>query len=248
MSRSETVRSNSLVKPDSSIKQDALDCYRVFRLNLRKMICDFKLVALTAVTVGLSGNVLGEGTVSVGATPAAAARVKLEVVIPKLVALQVGSSTDTVDTLTCKSTIEIGGNEITLTNQEWDGITDPETTTPLPDGVASSPDISIIGGTRWRAQINVYALGGAVTITSAASNGDFLQSSAGDQIALNSIGVASAGAVSHPSSLNGGSTTISQNGNGIVNKSGSWTYNLTTSSTLAAGTYESTITYTATIL
>jgi hypothetical protein len=245
MSRSKTVLPSSLVKPDSGIEQDALEFCHVAKVSLRKLVCRCKLMILTVIACGLSGNVLGEGTISVGGTTSAA-RINIQVLIPNVIALQVGSTGNTVDTLTWESTIEVGGVPITLANQDWDGTT-PGTTSPLPDGVTTSPDITQTGP-RWRAQVRVFALGGDVTIASSASNGDFLQSTAGHQIALSNITVAGPGNLPHPNSLNGGSSTVLSDASGVVNRNGRWGYRLTTASTLAAGTYQSTITYTATIL
>ena len=247
MNRPQPVFPKNLMKSDSSIACDALELYWNVIHQTRNAFNRLKPAILAALAFGLSGGAFGEGTISVGATTSTA-RINIEVVIANVVALQVGSGGNTVDTLTWDSPIEVGGTQITLANQDWDGTT-PDTTSPLPDGVTSSPDITLNGnGVRWRARVRVFALGGDVTITSSASNGDYLQSSGGDQISLSSIDVNSPAGLPHPDVLNGGSSTILPNGNGIVDRSGRWRYRLDTSSTLAAGTYQSTITYTATIL
>ena len=188
----------------------------------------------------------GEGRISVG--NAASARINLQVTIPNVIALQVGNPGSSVDTLSWESTIEVSGTTINLADQDWDGTT-PDTPTEIDTSVGTNTNIRINGaGNRWRARVRVYALGGDVTIASSASNGDFLVNPDGHTIALSNIDVRSPGRLRHPDALNGGSSTILANGAGIVRQNAWWRYRLTTSSVLASGTYQSTITYTATLL
>ena len=192
-------------------------------------------MALTLMT----GSVLADGKISVGnAATAASAQLRVQVVIPKIMGIRIGAANSAINTLPFSATVEVDGNQVSGNDIPWGG----------GEGVVRLYPSGYPGFIGWGVSAAIYASGGDVTITSAGSNGDSLVSAEGNTIPLTVFRTYRYfGALDHPSSLNGGSMTISAPGNGVVNQTGGWAYvfNSASAGVRPAGTFNTTITYTA---
>jgi hypothetical protein len=196
-------------------------------MKISKLACAASATAiLLAPSLGLT-----EGKISVDATPSAVARINLAVVIPKVVALKVGASGATIDTLTFNGiNVDVGATTITGSGNNWDG-----TAPTFPNGGAAQT----LG-------VRVFSNGGDVTINQTdATSGNLVGVTPANTIPLTDITVTG---VSITAPTAGSPSTTVTATNGIVNATDTWSYNFSASTTYAAGTYSAQLTYTATVL
>jgi hypothetical protein len=180
-----------------------------------------------------------ESNVVTTTTGSATARLKFEVVIPRVLYLQVGTGT-------------------------------PVTTDTTQDQIVFSPTATqIVNNTANLAGTGGDLTGGAVTVRVFANSGNVTLSAAGSNAAGNTSGmqlgaattyipwteiVATAAAgttgsgftaatINHPT-IGTGSVTLTAAG-GVVRQAGKWTFAYANSGTYAPGTYDGTVTYTA---
>ena len=147
------------------------------------------------------------------------ARVNINVVIPRFLALRVGTGA----ILTTNTTVDTVSFNV-----------------PVAD-VGNSTPVAGTGGDLTGGQVTVALLGnvGNVNLSATApvlSNGT-------ETIPWNQISVATTGGATHPA-IGGGPASFVATAR-VVNVSGTWTYSYLNASMPAEGTYSSTITYTA---
>lgn len=190
-----------------------------------------KKLAIVAAAVGTlfaSQLALAESDVNTAAGPStAAARLDFEVVIPRVLFLQVGtgSSTPRAD----DTTVDM----ISFT-------------VPAAD-LGSGLDIAGTGGDLGAGAVNVRLFGNAgdITLSAASSGGLDLETSAGDTLPWTEIKVTTAAgttangyvatAIPHPT-INAAGTVITA-ASKVVRQHGTWTFAYDNSTTYAAGTY-----------
>ncbi|MDH6170602.1 hypothetical protein M2282_005777 [Variovorax boronicumulans] len=199
-----------------------------------------RLLVISAAALALVGGpAMAESqygyTTTVGAQVTATARVNLSIVVPKLILLRVGSTTAGGDTLGWTSGFDIPPTPVANSNQNyaWSGAAPVATTSANPGALLASAWTNSSGGGDLSYTATAFGTGGPtlanITVTSAASTG---------------------AALNHPlpAALATASTTVTHfNPNALSNSN--WTYALAgTPGTWQAGTYTSTVTYTATSL
>lgn len=182
-----------------------------------------KLKVLAAAVV-LAMPLIANAESTIALTPSTgtmttAARVNINVVIPRFLALQVGTGA-------------------ILTNN---GTIDDVDFNVLPASIGNGIPVAGTGGDLTGGRVTVELRGnvGSVNLSSTApdlSNGT-------QTIPWGQISVATIGGATHPA-INGAPSSFTHT-NRVVNVSGTWTYSYLNATTPAEGTYSSTITYTA---
>ena len=173
------------------------------------------------------------GTGAVSAT----ARVNLRINVPKLILLRVGSNNATVDTITWDMTpawVTSPGSLVsggTSTNTPWDGAAPTFTAAANPAGS------NVLTAYAW-----TNAAGASLTVATTTA----MAPATGPT--MTNITVGSTGTLTHPG-LNLGTATPTPLSIGTA-YTGTWTYGLNVPSPMnwAAGTYNATVTYTASAL
>lgn len=182
-----------------------------------------------AAAVALAMPLAASAESTIATTPAApatmttSARVTINVVIPRFLALRVGTGA----ILTNVSTIDVVSFNV-----------------PVADVGNNSP-VTGTGGDLTAGQVTVQLRGNVGDVNLSATAAD-LTNGTGQTIPWNQIAVATSGGATHPAI---GGTAVSFGASArVVNVNGSWTYSYLNATTPAEGTYASTITYTATSL
>lgn len=166
-----------------------------------------------------------ESDITVGAG-SASADLTLRVVIPRVLYLAVGT-----------------GNATLADNATVDTVEFNYSTNPQDVGAgAAAPAGSITGNV---VPVRVFGNNGQIQI--AASNGTLTEPVSGDTIPLSSISATSSDAANLPSPAAGGSVNVAVSTGRVTNRTANWTYAYANTANAAAGTYEGTITYTATM-
>jgi hypothetical protein len=193
-----------------------------------------KLFYILSVSLALSsGAVMAESTYGYSSagtgTVTATARVSLNVTVPKLILLKVGTASATVDTLSWTSATSIPSTPTAATNGnnaaiDWDG---------------TAPTITLTNP----AALNVAAWTNAATTSNLTCSVDAWNAAGGP--ANSDFTVTSGGTLAHPGANLGACAPTNFTKNSVV--TGTWTYALGgTPSTWSAGVYTTTVTYTAT--
>jgi len=211
--------------------------------TLRLSAC---LAALSVPVLALPGLALAEAGISTGTgtVTGVQARVNLSVVIPRFLIFKVGDFGTTANTVTWTVAPENNGTAVgnNVADESYDGPIPFTTGTTVADDDSTSTATD--DGT-----LDVYAFGndGDITITTSASNGEFLVGSAPTAtIPLSDISVVG---LLHPTGgasngLNLGTSTVPAVNNVAVLDT-EWTYDYSASTNPAADTYNTAITYTA---
>jgi hypothetical protein len=190
-------------------------------------------LALASGSAAIAESQYGYATAT-GATVTATARVNLSIVVPKLILLRVGTTTTGGDTLSWTADFGITPTPTVANNQNyaWTGAAPTTTTGTNPAVLASAWTNSSTGGSLSYVATDFAAGGptlGNITVSSVTGSG---------------------AALNHPlpAALATASTTsTSFAANTLANSN--WTFALAgTPATWRAGTYTSTVTYTATAL
>lgn len=190
-------------------------------------------LATAAMALALlgSGTALAESTYGYSAagtgTVTATARVNLQVLVPKLILLRIGSAGSTVDQLSWSATASIPAGSVAPTDGAgtgvtWDGTAPTITAGTQPGGLSVAAWSN--GGT---STINCAV--GAWNASGGPTNADFA--------------VTSTGTLNHPGANLGACASTSFTGNSL--RTGTWSFSLNgTPSSWTAGTYTNTVTYT----
>ena len=170
-----------------------------------------------------------------GAGLSAHAKLKLKVIVPRIVILKVGDLGATVNEITWDAT------GTTATDAIYSGNI-PPTSSTLPFAVSDDESASNGGGA---IAVQVFGNAGDVSLTAVTTTpGVLTDGNTNYTIPLSDFSVASSTSTPHP--LLDGPGVIITASSGIVNPGAdTWTYSYTPSTTPAAGTYTTTITYTA---
>ncbi|HBD20346.1 MAG TPA: hypothetical protein DC063_09875 [Arenimonas sp.] len=183
-----------------------------------KNVRAFRGLALTGVAaLGLIAMTpaVAESDFDIGANPSVDARVDFEVIIPRFISFQVGSTGTTVDLV------------------QFD-VVDPTTGTPVARSNGGALTVDLLG--------NI----GDIQIEAATTT---LVNGAGDSLAWDEIDTTTADAGFPAPTLADGAiapVTVSPAGLGrIVDRTSTWTYTYANSALVGAGTYQGTVTYTA---
>ena len=213
---------------------------RNFVMHNKKQL---KMVALAAVLI-CPATVFAEAGISTCVSPcdptAISNNINLKVIVPEVLIFKVGDLGNTINTVTwtlspsgfapLQSDPDYSGSvPFTATDFDAPGVTNDETNNA--DGV-----------------LNVYAFGndGDINITSTATNGDTLDATSGETIPLSDISVTGD---SHPtngtSGLNGGTDGTVAAIARVAELNTTWEYAYVPTTTPASGTYDTVITYTA---
>lgn len=204
-----------------------------------------KLLSLTAVAAALLAPqwASAESDVNTAAGPntTATARLDFQIVIPRVLFLQVGTGTVFAD------------------NTNVDLITFTVPAANLGDGT----DVAGVGGnlTAGAVDVRVFGNNGNISLAAASGGGLDINNGSGDTIPWTELKVTAAAgaggsgftaaAITHPT-INGTATTINAT-NKVVRQHGTWTFAYDNTTAYAAGTYggvntnNSRITYTATL-
>lgn len=197
-------------------------------MKISKLACAASAASATAILLAPS---LGftKGRVSVGANPSAAAKIDLEVVVPRVIALKIGSGGSTIDKVTFSGLdINVGGAALSGDNNLWDGTTDPELEAEDGDSTVA---------------VKIFSNAGDISL--ARSGADLTDAVSSETIPLSDISVVATNSdIEEP----GATSSTASATNGVVNLTDTWTYTFTATSMYAAGTYETQLTYTATVL
>jgi hypothetical protein len=164
-----------------------------------------------------------ESDITVGAG-SASADLTLRVVIPRVLYLAVGT-----------------GNASLADNATVDVVEFNYSTNPQDVGTTAAAG-AISGNV---VPVRVFGNNGQIQI--AASNGTLTEPVSGDTIPLSSISATSSDAANLPSPAAGGSVNVAVSTGRVTNRTANWTYAYANTANAAAGTYEGTITYTATM-
>jgi len=201
-----------------------------------KRLNKFGVVLGLAASMALPQLAQAESRWSVGGAGLSAhADLKLKVIVPRIIILKVGDLGGTV-------------NEIT-----WDAtgtaVTDVVYTGAIPPASATVPftvsDDEAVGNGQGTIAVQVFGNGGDVTLSSTTTTPGFLTDTATTfTIPLGDITVTPGAATPHPAFDGGGTTIVATNG--IVNPGpDTWAYAYNPSAAPAAGTYTTTVRYTA---
>jgi len=184
------------------------------------------LAAAVATAVSVPSAVLAESNFTVNnvANITATARVNFLVVIPKFVALQVGTGAPFVTDTTI----------------------DTVTFSPALGAVGDGNAVAGTGGNLGGGAVDVRVVGnnGNMTLGAVSGNPNLVTVSGGETIPWSEITVTTAGGTAHPL-INGGTVTYNAVGR-IVNATGTWTYSYENNLTVPSGDYTGQVTYTAT--
>jgi hypothetical protein len=164
-----------------------------------------------------------ESDITVGAG-SASADLTLRVVIPRVLYLAVGTGNATL------------ADNATVDTVEFNYSTNPQ---DVGTGAAAG---AVTGNV---VPVRVFGNNGQIQI--AASNGTLTEPVSGDTIPLSSISATSSDAANLPSPAAGGSVNVAVSTGRVTNRTANWTYAYANTANAAAGTYEGTITYTATM-
>jgi len=199
-----------------------------------------RLLAVSAAALAfVGGSAMAESqygyTTTTGTQVTATARVTLSIVVPKLILLRVGSTITGGDTLSWNAGFNIPPTPTVGNNQDyaWTGAAPAPATITNPGALLASAWTNSSGGGDLSYTATAFGAGGPtlanITVTSAAATG---------------------AALNHPlpATLAATSTTVTHfNPNALSNAN--WSYALSGSpGTWTPGTYNSTVTYTATSL
>ena len=199
---------------------------------LKNTLTPLAIAALALVSAGsaLAESQYGYSSTGTG-TITATAKVNLSVVIPKLILLKVGTTNATVDTVSWTAALSIPATPTVPTTTAnntvvpWDGNAPTVTSTPSSNVLAVAAWTNAGAGT-----INCSVA--AWSATGGPANANFTVTSAG------------ATPVPHPGANLGACASTPFTSNTLL--SSNWTYALTdTPSSWTAGTYTTTVTYTA---
>jgi hypothetical protein len=177
-------------------------------------------LALAAATPFMAA---AESDLTVGAG-SASADLTLRVIIPRVLYLAVGTGNATL------------ADNATVDEVEFDYSTNPQ---DVGTGAAAG---AITGNV---VPVRVFGNNGQIQI--AASNGSLTDTGSGDTIALSEITATSSDAANLPSPAAGASVNVAVSAGRVTNRTANWTYAYANNTSAAAGTYEGTITYTATM-
>jgi len=192
-----------------------------------------------AASMALPQLAQAESRWSVGSVPLSAhADLKLKVIVPKIIILKVGDLGGTVNEITWDATPP----GTTVTNAVYTGAIPPTTSTTVPFNVS---DNETVGNGQGTIAVQVFGNAGDVSLSSTTSTPGFLTDvNTAFTIPLGDITVTPGAATPHPA-FDGGASTITAT-NGIVNPGpDTWVYAYNPATTPAAGTYTTTVRYTA---
>jgi hypothetical protein len=204
-----------------------------------------KKIALAGVLAALFAAPLAfaesDVNTAAGPTTSAAAKLDFEVVIPRVLFLQVGTGTVQSDNTTV--------DKITFT------VPASDLGDPLLPVAGTGGDLT--GG---KVSVRLFGNGGNITLTAASPSGADLVNAAGDSIPWTEVAVAtavgattggfSATAIAHPT-INSATGVVVTATNKVIRQSGTWTYSYKNTTAYAEGTYGGTnvrngrVTYTA---
>ena len=199
---------------------------------LKNTLTPLAIAALASVSAGsaLAESQYGYSSAGTG-TITATAKVKLSVVIPKLILLKVGATNNTQDTVTWTAALSIPAastvptataNDVVVS---WDGSAPAVSATPTDNVLPVSAWTNAGAGT-------LICSVAAWNVTGGPANANFTVTSTG------------AAPVPHPGANLGACASTSFTSNTLL--TGNWTYALTgTPSSWTAGTYTTSVTYTA---
>lgn len=185
-------------------------------MNNVRRIRGLALTSLASLGLIAVTPAFAESDFDIGANPSAAARVDFEVIIPRFISFQVGSAGANVDL------VQID-------------VADPNSGTAVARTNGGALDVAILG--------NV----GNIEITTTTT---LLQDAVStDTLSWGEIDTTSADAVNLPAPVLAdgaiAAVTVTPTAGRIVNRSSTWSYEYANSALVGAGTYQGTVTYTA---